>query len=299
MGFTARKLLVKNNKITWIQTSLPSSLPWNSVAYGNGIFVAVNGNSNLASLSTDGGKTWSQSTLPSSASWRDVVFGGGVFMACRLSGSETPSPSSAAIAYSSTGSSWTQVSISVSVSRLAYGNGRFVGFRDVSGNQMIYSSNNGLTWTTASLPTSFACRAVTYGNGRFVAIGSGNSLYSNDGITWVATSTAQNYSVAGVTYGNGRFVCVGITGYGLYSDDGGETWTQFLLPSTAINWRKVSYGNGIFVAPILTNGFGYSNNGIDWQVSPMPSSNDWIPIGFGGGKFVALTNNTNIAAYTT
>lgn len=307
MGFTARKLLLKNNKITWNQVTLPNSTPY-GVAYGNGSFVAVGSTltnpSNIVVLSNDGGKTWGQVTLPDSGPWVNIAFGGGVFIAIRPSYTPNivptpPSPSPSAIAYSGNGSLWTRVNISLSCNLIAYGNGRFVGFRTSSDNEIIYSSNNGVTWTIASLPISLGFRAVTYGNGRFVAIGTTNSLYSNDGITWVATTLPISGAWQSVTYGGGRFVCVANTGYGIYSDDGGETWTQFSLPSTGSDWRRVAYGNGVFVATIGISGFGYSNNGIDWQVLPMPSSGNWWPIEFGGNKFAALTNGTNIAAYTT
>jgi hypothetical protein len=61
--------------INWTEITLPSNADWRSVAYGNGKFVAVAYNSNKAAYSTDG-INWTETTLPSSANWVDIVYGG-------------------------------------------------------------------------------------------------------------------------------------------------------------------------------------------------------------------------------
>ena len=62
--------------------------------------------------------------------------------------------------------------------------------------------------------------AITYGNGKFVAVGdSGKGAYSTDGVTWTAISDMK-FGTSGIytiTYGNGKFVAVGISGKGAYS----------------------------------------------------------------------------------
>jgi hypothetical protein len=89
----------------------PSTLPdqpgfgYQSVAYGNGSFVAVPGGGNIAAYSTNNGVTWNSSTLPYSANWRDIVFNGDYFYA--LAADAPAVGSHFGIARSETGSSWT------------------------------------------------------------------------------------------------------------------------------------------------------------------------------------------------
>ena len=60
--------------------TLPASVDWFSVAYGNGVFVGVAYASADAAYSTDGGQTWTLATLPASVDWFSVAYGNGVFV---------------------------------------------------------------------------------------------------------------------------------------------------------------------------------------------------------------------------
>ena len=53
---------------------------WISVAYGNGVFVAVSYSSNTSVTSTDNGVTWTQHDMPD-GDWCSVAYGDGVFVA--------------------------------------------------------------------------------------------------------------------------------------------------------------------------------------------------------------------------
>ena len=59
---------------------MPTSKPWHSVCYGNGKFVAVAYNANVAAYSTDG-INWTQTTMPTSKPWHLVGYGNGKFVA--------------------------------------------------------------------------------------------------------------------------------------------------------------------------------------------------------------------------
>jgi hypothetical protein len=70
----------------------------------------------------------------------------------------------------------------------------------------------GTTWTLR-VPGSNDLHGVTYGNGRFVAVGSGGTiLTSPDGVKWTRRTSGTNNLLYGVTYGNGLFVAVGDRG---------------------------------------------------------------------------------------
>ena len=75
----------------------------------------------------------------------------------------------------------------------------------VSGNGVILTSPNGITWTTRSFGTSIFLRDVTYGNGRFVTVGSTLISTSPDGITWTARDSGTTSPLYSVTYGGSSF----------------------------------------------------------------------------------------------
>lgn len=62
--------------VTWTLRTLPSSSAWRSVAFGNGVFVALSNTSTNAATSTDG-ITWTARVLPTSAAvWFGLCVGG-------------------------------------------------------------------------------------------------------------------------------------------------------------------------------------------------------------------------------
>jgi hypothetical protein len=69
-----------DNGSTWAQSTLPASINWISVAWGNGRFVAIASGSAISAYSFDG-VTWIQSTLPVATLWSDIHYGQGLFFA--------------------------------------------------------------------------------------------------------------------------------------------------------------------------------------------------------------------------
>src|ERR1035441_7213856 len=67
--------------LVWTQRTLPSSQGWSSVAYGNGVFVAVANDPSAVAATSPDGITWTVRTLPSSQWWASVTYGKGVFVA--------------------------------------------------------------------------------------------------------------------------------------------------------------------------------------------------------------------------
>ena len=108
------------------------------------------------------------------------------------------------------------------------------------------------------LPNSSGLFSVTYGNGKFVGVGTHAAAYSTDGITWtsVAFPAGNWYSV---TYGNGKFVAVAYNSNSARYSTDGITWTATTMPSSA-QWYSVTYGNGKFVAVAYnSNNAAYAN----------------------------------------
>ena len=274
----------------WVQNSLPASRAWRIVTYGDDKFVALAKDGAYGAYSTDG-ISWGEMTLPASREWWTATYGNGKFVAI--------AQNSAYGAYSTDGITWTEMTLPASRvwQKVAYGDGKFVAVAS-SSDKGAYSTD-GITWTEMGMPASRGWRSVTCGNGKFVAVASGinKGAYSTDGITWTdMTLPASNMS--DVTYGDGKFVAVGgnQSYNGAYSTDG-ITWIE-TTSNAGKSGSSVTYGDGKFVAiswdiPEAT----YSTDGIHWNVMTMPMRAYWATVTYGNGKFVAVAQSSSKGAY--
>ena len=108
--------------VTWVQHAIPYST-WNSVAYGNGRFVAVSPYSTPRMAVSEDGINWNAHNPPSTANgWGSIVFGNGVFVAVAGSGPD------ARTMYSVDGLDWTPMPAVQDCwwSGLLYGDGKFI-----------------------------------------------------------------------------------------------------------------------------------------------------------------------------
>lgn len=231
---------------------------WNSVAYGNGIFV-VGGEKGYVTTSTDEGKTWSTpKQLVTTGSWSNVIYANGSFMMLNFHNGK--------LATSKDGTIWT-IGDTYSLNywrSLAYGNGIYVAVGPRNGIMM--TSSDGKTWTKKTVG-SITWKDVAYGNGIFIAIADGYYFTtSTDGITWTNPKRISNaergYDI--ITFGNGKFVVAeGYRGNTQTTTDG-VTWTTPNTSSGNHSWQDIAAGNGKF---ILVGNSGYiatSTDGITW-----------------------------------
>jgi hypothetical protein len=65
------------------------------------------------------------------------------------------------------------------------------------------TSPDGVTWTSRTIPGSGTWRSVTYGEGLFVAVGSGTHPIktSPDGISWTSRTFPESLTWRPVVYG--------------------------------------------------------------------------------------------------
>jgi hypothetical protein len=154
--------------------------------------------------------------------------------------------------------------------------------------------SKGTVWTTRSAAgDNDAWGRVKYGNGLFVAVGTGSDrvMTSPDGTTWTVRSAAGNDdSWIGVAYGNGTFVAVGSNGDRVMTSPDGITWTARSAVGDNDVWNSVAYGNGLFVAVgqsgdrVMT-----SPDGITWTNQSAAGNDDtWQSVTYGNGLFVAV-----------
>jgi hypothetical protein len=171
---------------------------WNSVTYGNSLFVAVSSSS--VATSPDG-INWKYRSVPS-GDWNSVAYGNGLFVAVSPYGTRL-------LMTSPDGITWTSSPLyrrsGVSV---AYGNNVYV---SVSSYGALYSYD-GSTWNVSQNAPVDTWVSVVYGNGYFMAVSQNGTypvMYSQDGIHWytnVSDADAINwYSIA---YGNNTFLAI-------------------------------------------------------------------------------------------
>ena len=276
----------------WLQSTLPTSLSWKSVTYGNGKFVAVaENNRGVGAYSTDG-INWAGMTLPASRSWKSVTYGNGKYVAV-ADGTYG--------AYSTDAINWTGMSMPANRSWISvtYGS-KFVAVA-YNSNKGAYSTD-GITWTEMTLPASQKWWSVTYGDGKYVAVANNTDrgAYSTDGITWTEMIMPASRQWQGVSYGKGKFVAVAYgSDKGAYSTDG-INWTEMSNP-TSVRWYSITYGDGKFVAIEWDGNKGaYSTDGINWAGMTLPVSRYPSSVTYGNGKFVVVEyNSTNVAYWET
>ena len=317
---TGDRVMTSPDGITWTSRISTADNNWLAVTYGNGLFVAVaySGTGDRVMTSPDG-ITWTSRTSASDNNWRDVTYGNGLFVAVSITGTGNR------VMTSPDGITWTSRTSAADNQwyGVTYGNGVFVAVSYTgSGNRVMtmkypnildidvgedYKSNMSIgtnsgimiemNWTSRTSAADNNWRAVTYGNGLFVAVsysGSGNRVMTSpDGITWTSRTSAADNGWFGVTYGNGLFVAVSYTGTGnrVMTSPDGIIWTS--RTSAANNsWYGVIYGNGLFVAVASTgsnNRVMTSPDGITWTLRTSADDNQWLAVTYGNGLFVAVS----------
>ena len=275
---------------TWTARTMPSSSSWNSVAYGNGIYVAISSTSGTIAASSPDAITWTARTLPSSNVWRSVAYGNGTFVAI--------ADSTASAATSIDGITWTAQTLPSSSGWIcvAYGNGLFVAVAN-GPSTIAATSTDGITWTARTLPSSLNWKSVVYGNGIFVAVSTTLGTVaatSVDGVTWTARTLPSSQIWQAVAYGYGVFVAVAASTSTAATSADGVTWTARSLPSSSA-WGSIAYGNGIFV----TLSFGSASaatspDGISWTARTSTAASNCV--GYGNGTFFTVIPGTANAA---
>lgn len=275
--------------LVWTARTLPSIAYWSSIAFGNGMFVAVADFGTHAASSPDG-ITWTARTLPWWGQWKSVAYGNGMFVAVsHLDG---------VAATSLDGITWTLHSSGYDWSSITYGNGVFAVVE--TGSMAAATSSDGITWTVHPLPSTATWSSIAFGNGIFVAVAEGGTVAasSSDGITWTARTLPASENWLSVAFGESIFVAVANASSASASSPDGITWAARTLSSSSAGWSSVTFGGGIFVA-IQGNGYqgaASSPDGITWTAGAMPSFGYWQSVAYGGGMFVAVVYDSNIAA---
>jgi hypothetical protein len=291
-------ILISSDGINWTSTIvLHENLK--DITFGNNIFVAV-GENGVVFTST-GGNIWIQQNTGTSVELLSVVYGKGIFVAVGYN----------ALITSSNGINWDINSQSEWGTQVAYGNGIFLIVGESlwafngSMSQRIFTSTDGIDWTSHDFNNMFNLSAITYGNGMFVALGSTDYIYhygsrrsiltTTDTINWtikhIGYEAVFGNAVNSVAYNNGMFIAVGEV---ILMSSDGTTWTIMSsdIYSEVHSLYKVIYGNGNFVA--LGGDFWgadsvfTSTDGINWTNRISVADNNLRNITYGNGLYVVV-----------
>jgi hypothetical protein len=283
----------------WTARDVNSGNSWNSVTYGNNLFVAVASYGDDRIMTSPDGISWTARTAPEENSWKSVTYGNGLFVAVASTGTNRVMTSPDGITWSARTA--TQANLWQGVT---YGNGLFVAVSS-DGTNRVMTSPDGITWTARIAAEATSWYSVTYGNNLFVAVspnGTNKAMTSPDGITWTGRFVSNAGNWISVTYGNNLFVAVSSyisSNIAVITSPDGITWTTRTVPESN-DWR-VTYGNGIFVAvgQSGTNRIMTSSDSITWTVRTATEANTWMSVAYGDGKFVAVASNGTKAVMTS
>lgn len=128
----------------------------------------------------------------------------------------------------------------------------------------------------------------------------GRVARSVNGASWQTVVPAGQYSwISSITYGNGKFVAVGTYGTVVVSGGNsslvstpssfvstdGVTWTRGTMPSAC---SEVAYINGRFLAlrpAESTTDAAVSTDGINWALQTLPAAKSWQTAAYAGGYY--------------
>jgi hypothetical protein len=269
-------VLISTNAIDWSvrKLELPVVGALLSIAYGNGMFVAVGAGTWTSSDATN----WVQQNP---MYWNKIIFTNSMFLAVGNAG---------AIATSTSGSNWVFKSsgTTVPLNDITWANGLYVVAGGYYTNSALLTSSDATTWSNRTF-TSDELYGVAYGSGRFVAIGddfypsSFVSLTSVDGVNWMRSASNTPAYSYGIAFRNGTFV---LAGDGLWSSPDGVVWTN-RYAEFPNSFYSVTACPDLFVALGNAGSIVTSVDGTNWI---RRSSGTWLSL-----YALAASSNTVLA----
>ncbi|MFO1500144.1 MAG: hypothetical protein U1G07_17430 [Verrucomicrobiota bacterium] len=240
-------ILTSADGLTWTSPLATVEADLRGITFDEGLFCAVGGSATggLAATSSNGAD-WQWHKLGPSF-FHDVTFGNGLFVAVGDFGATAASLDGSAWEVGTAGGRDSMFALAFGEGRFV---GAGFGYEGTNLIGVTFSSTNGVAWLRQ--PHETWVESVAYGNGRFVAgTAGGVFLVSEDGVGWATEACCGGPPLSALTYEQGRFIALGgefrqaFEGVVLTSADG-LTW-ECHSRSPAI-LRDFAYGNGRFVA---------------------------------------------------
>ena len=240
---------------TWVQRNSGTGDDLFDIATDGSRLVAIGANDGTYRISTDGGTSWSGGTINNNVYLRGIVWDGSQFLAAGQDYEFSAPAGWRGVVYTSPdGSSWTERHFAGEELRdIATSSTVHVAVGD---GGSIWRSTNGTSWSPVASGTSIDIEGVSYGDGRFVAVGADTGggpalvLTSTDGSSWDDTSagagTASWQGFYDVQYCNDRFLASGWYSKIRHSTDGGTAFSTTRPLTEQV--PAFAYGNGIYFA---------------------------------------------------
>lgn len=275
------KIIYSSDALTWspVFTS-NTTVALYSAAYLNGRYLVGGAAGTTNIVTSTNGTTWSATTKPTSGDIYAFAYGASRYVAVGAN-------STNAILYSTDALTWSAVTTGPAVDMfdVAFGNSVFVA---VGTSGAIFSSSDGVTWTTRSAGAN-TFNKVIYANSLFVAVGAAGRIYTSpDGATWTLQTSGTSNQLNDIVWSGTTFCIVGNSGTVLTSTNG-TTWT-LISPSGGGTLNQVFWDGTKFVACVTANGSGivwYSSTGATWKayqtVVPISATAKYAYL---GGKFI-------------
>lgn len=291
--------------------TLASGTQWQSIAYGNGMFIGIPSGNAIGGMSTDG-LNWTALPLLQPGDWTDIAYGNNSWVI--ISSGGFVGGSNSVVLYSiNNGEGWKTSSLPTQTSwnNVAYGNGRFVAIA-TNDTDSAYSTNYGGAWLAGTGLARRSWKGLTYGLDKFVAVSSG-TVYENVAsqvVAAIGSPTGARFDVVS-TSGGAYNVTRVATGSGYAPDDtikilgtavGGTTPTNdvFITVTSAgmggtLGGFTVTSGTA---SALVSTTAAYTMDGTSWISTTLPSSTAWSDIAFGNGLFVAVSSASHKPAYS-
>ena len=236
----------------------------------------------------------STTILNSADDWSAVEYGRGIFVATAAN--------NRSVSYSTNGTTWTGGALTYSLSKLSYGNNRFVALQTGAATDKVAISFDGITWnygTTAygTIPTA-TWSAITYGQGLFFAIttGSAHCAVSNDGLDWTSQALGNTATWCDITFSAitqpGKFLA--ISGKTTDSNAG-----RLISTGRTTQARATVVSGRISAINIWEPGSGYSGAPVLLVTDPNNGSEVTTEIRIGNGVIGAPTLINAGTGYST
>ena len=289
IALSGSTIATSDNGLNWVYTNLGTTDQLAAVAYGNGIYTVVGGNSAGTSgtiLTSTDGISWTPRLPDTTAQLTDVAFGNGTFIAVGnpLGFYGSGQGNASVVLRSRDGISWAKSLESTAVfypgfNSIIYTNGGFY----ICGFVVLYS-DDGVSWITRQTAGDAGNLVIYYNNGIYLIGGiSGSIQTSSDGISWTRRTTGATTHQWGVTYNNGIYITVG---NGILTSNDGISW---LLKKDLIHaLRCVASGGGINVAVGDEGSIFTSTDGMTWIPMTSGTNVSLRGVTYANGKFVAV-----------
>jgi len=143
-------------------------------------------------------------------------------------------------------------------------------------------------WTVQNQIDIQLFRAITYGNGFFIASGFYGTWISAEGVAWKAATTDNFFSIA---FGADRFAA--ISGSSMYTSPDGKKWTKMNI-DTSYRFNSVTFCGGMFIALGNQGLILYSRDAVTWTPAVSNTQHSLYSVAFGDSIYTVVGSDVRL-----